>query len=247
MEDGLKIHPQNFEDRIIFVPMYNDMHWTAKNNVSMCDENASMPRSFPWDIGPFSVLKTKIGGTGRLTCELNGDLDRRAEHMVLIFAESGHTVFRGTSPLYRRSLKSGGGDKVSIHFNAPPHTAELLFRTIIAVSQFSIYGWRIGATTKFFQQRNTTLNTKLQQEFLQNSYHASPNTKLWTLEPRKIWRRNVVKNSRFFRREQTWQKVCEDVGFARTGSAKQFSMTRSTVKLSMFGDMPRMLPSSRGC
>ena len=213
------------------------MVWTAKNNAIMCDENASRvsdnAKKFPRGYWTFLGPEDENRWYGTLTYELNGDWDRTAEIMMLIFAESGHTVFRGTSPLYRRSLKSGGGEK---SVNTLRRTAELLFRTIIAVTQLSIYGWPIGATTKFFQQRNPTLNTKLQQELIHNSYHASPNTKLWTLEPRKTWRRNVMKNSRILWKEQTWQKMCEDAGFARTGSAKQFSMTRSTVKLRMFGD-----------
>ena len=69
MEDGLKIHPQNFEDRIIFVSMYNDTDWSAKNNSSMSDENASRvsdnAKKFPMGYWIFSVLKTKIGGTAR--------------------------------------------------------------------------------------------------------------------------------------------------------------------------------------
>ena len=59
---------------------------------------------------------------------------------MLKFAESGHPVFRGTSPLSRGSLKSKGGGKVSIHFNAEPQTAELLFRTVISDNQLSIHG-----------------------------------------------------------------------------------------------------------
>ena len=186
------------------------MVWTAKNNAIMCDENASIvsdnAKKFPRGYWTFLNPEDENRWYGTLTYELSGDWDRPAEIMMLIFAQSGHTVFRGTSPLYRRSLKSRGREKVSIHFNAQPHTAELMFRTIIAVSQLSMYGGRIGATTKFFQQRNSTLNTTLQQEFLQDLHHASPNTKLWTLEPRKTWRRNVMKNSRIFRKEQTWQK-----------------------------------------
>ena len=220
------------------------MVWTAKNNATMCDENASRvsdnAKKFPMGYWTFLGPEDENRWYGTLTYELNGDWDWTAEIMMLIFAESGHTLFRGTSLLYRRSLKSGGGENVSMHFNAQPHAAQLLFRTTIAVTQRSIYGWPVGATTKFFQQRNPTLNTKLQQEFLQNSYHASPNTKLWTLEPRKTWRRNVMKNSR------TWQKCvktpdshCETVlhdqvnGHAENGWRHEF--------------MPRMHSSSRGC
>ena len=54
--------------------------------------------------------------------------------------ESGHPVFRGTSPLSRGTLQSKGGGKLSIHFCADGETIETVFRTIISVKQLSIYG-----------------------------------------------------------------------------------------------------------
>ena len=69
-----------------------------------------------------------------------GEWDRLAEQMMLTFAESGHPVFRATSPLSRGKLKSKGGGKLSIHFCADPGTIETVFRTIISVNQLSIYG-----------------------------------------------------------------------------------------------------------
>ena len=42
----------------------------------------------------------------------------------LTFAESGHPVFRATSPLSRGQLKSKGGGKLSIHFCAVGDTME---------------------------------------------------------------------------------------------------------------------------
>ena len=50
---------------------------------------------------------------------------------MLTFAESGHQVFRATSPLSRRTLKSKGGGKLSIHLCADEGTIETVFRTII--------------------------------------------------------------------------------------------------------------------
>ena len=59
---------------------------------------------------------------------------------MLTFAESGHPVFRSTSPLSRGVLKSKGGGKLSKHNFADPGTIETVFRTIISVNQLSIYG-----------------------------------------------------------------------------------------------------------
>ena len=60
--------------------------------------------------------------------------------MMMEFSESGHPVFRATSPLSRGTLKSKGGGKLSIRFCADGETIETFFRTIISVNQLSIYG-----------------------------------------------------------------------------------------------------------
>ena len=62
------------------------------------------------------------------------------EMMMVTLAESGHPVFRSTSPLSRGVLKSIGGGKLSIHFCADEGMIETVFRTIISVNQLSIYG-----------------------------------------------------------------------------------------------------------
>ena len=56
------------------------------------------------------------------------------------FAESGEPIFRATTPLSRRSLKSKGHGKLSIHFTADYPTIETVFRIIISANQLSIYG-----------------------------------------------------------------------------------------------------------
>ena len=66
--------------------------------------------------------------------------DKMAELMMLKFAESGHPVFRATSPLSRGRLKSKGGGKLSIHCCADLGTIETVFRTVTSVNQLSLYG-----------------------------------------------------------------------------------------------------------
>ena len=51
-----------------------------------------------------------------------GEWDKMAELMMLIFAERGHPVFRATSPLSRSRLKSKSGGKLSIHYCADLET-----------------------------------------------------------------------------------------------------------------------------
>ena len=68
-----------------------------------------------------------------------GEWDIVAELMMIKFGESGHPVFRATSPFSRGTLKSKGGGKLSIHFCVDGDTIETVFRTIISVNQLSIY------------------------------------------------------------------------------------------------------------
>ena len=53
--------------------------------------------------------------------------DEMAEKMMVTLAESGHPVFRVTSPLSRGVLKSKGGGKLSIHFCADQETINKQF------------------------------------------------------------------------------------------------------------------------
>ena len=69
-----------------------------------------------------------------------GIWDNLAEKMLIEFAESGHPIFRATSPLSRGQLKSKGHGKLSIHFAADLETIETVFRIIVSANQLSLYG-----------------------------------------------------------------------------------------------------------
>ena len=61
-----------------------------------------------------------------------GAWDNIADEMLLEFAESGHPIFRATTPFSRCILKSKGHGKLSIHFTADYPTIETIFRIIIS-------------------------------------------------------------------------------------------------------------------
>ena len=60
--------------------------------------------------------------------------------MLLEFAESGHPIFRATTPLSRGTLKSKGRGKLSIHFAADHDTIDTIYRIILSVNQLRVYG-----------------------------------------------------------------------------------------------------------
>ena len=135
---------EDFTGRIIFMSMFNDISWGSKDNEKECEANANLvsiyARRFPsgqWSfLGPGS--EKKWWSTHERKPQ--GEWDRVADHMMIRFSESGHPVFRSTSPLSRGVLKSQGGGKLSIHFCADEWTIETVFRTIISVYQLNIYG-----------------------------------------------------------------------------------------------------------
>ena len=61
-------------------------------------------------------------------------MDHVAQDMLLRFAESGHPIFRATTPLSRGQLKSKGKGKVSIHFSADTDTIDTIYRIILCQS-----------------------------------------------------------------------------------------------------------------
>ena len=69
--------------------------------------------------------------------------------MLLEFAESGHPIFRATTPLSRGTLKSKGHGKLSIHFAADELTIETIYRIILSVNQLSVYGAVAAICEKF--------------------------------------------------------------------------------------------------
>ena len=113
-----------------------------KDNKDECLKNADFVKTFAkrfgigqWSfIGPGSEKKWYPSENSP-----QGVWDHVAEDMLLKFAESGHPIFRATTPLSRGKLKSKGKGKVSIHFSADQDKVDTIYRIILSVNQLSIY------------------------------------------------------------------------------------------------------------
>ena len=113
----------------------------SRDNKIECESNAKLVSLFArrFGAGQWSLLgpgSKKKWYSISPQCEW----DKMAEKIMLTFAESGHPVFRATSPLSRGQLKSKGGGKLSIHHFANQDTITTIFRTITSVNQLSLYG-----------------------------------------------------------------------------------------------------------
>ena len=139
-----KSEPQQFEGRIIFRSMNNDINWNEQDNKEKCLRNsvavsnyARRFRSGCWSfLGPGSEKKWY----GTYTDKPDGKWDVTAEEMMIKFSESCHPIFRATSSLERGELRSKAREKKSVHFNGAPETIELFLRTMITVNQLNVYG-----------------------------------------------------------------------------------------------------------
>ena len=121
--------------------MFNDIFCDRYDNKDECLRNANIVKTFAgrfgigqWSfIGPSSEKKWYPSENSP-----QGAWDHVADEMLLLFAESGHPIFRATTPLSRCQLKSKGKGKVSIHFNADQDIVDtiiaLFFESISSVS-----------------------------------------------------------------------------------------------------------------
>ena len=139
----LREAPETLTGRILFMTMFNDISCDRKGNKEECLANARvvnvLAKKFgigQWSfIGPGSDKKWYSGEEN----SPQGAWDHIADEMLLEFTESGHLIFRATTPLSRGILKSKGHRKLSIHFTADYPTIETSFRIIISANQLSIY------------------------------------------------------------------------------------------------------------
>ena len=111
--------------------MFNDISWGSKDNKKECESSAQLVSLYAkkFGAGQWSFLGPGPEKEWYSISEDSpqGEWDRIAEQMLLTSAESGHPVFRATSPLSRGVLKSKGGGKLSIHYSADPGTIETFF------------------------------------------------------------------------------------------------------------------------
>ena len=138
MMTELQCEPENFTGRIIFMSMFNDIVWDAKGSDELCVNNSKTNKEYAESflrgrrsfLGPGSDKKWY----GTYDGKPDGSWNRTAEKMLQNFKDSGHPVFRCTSPLERGQLRSKGGGKTTIHFNGRTENIELLFQMVISVS-----------------------------------------------------------------------------------------------------------------
>ena len=234
----LSVTPENFTGRIIFMSMFNDISWRSQDNEQECELNANFvsiyARRFSPDrwsfLGPGSEKKWYSTHDSKP----QGERDRVAELMMIKFGESGHPVFRVTSPLSRGTLKSRGGGKLSTHFCADGGTIETVFRTIISVNQLSIYGAvsDLCEDCKSCHVRTGRLVMSGQSDnkFVDENTHTFDR---WSCARRSVAKVPRTSGERLSQRNRVI-KICTDAGFPTTVDVGQWFMTEDTDEFSQF-------------
>ena len=152
--------PETFTGRILFMSMFNDISCDRKDNKDECLKNAGVVKVLAgrFGIGQWSFIgpgSEKSGILQRINSP-QGAWDHIAEDMLLEFAESGHPIFRATTPLSRGQLKSKGRGKLSIHFTADQDTVDTIYRIILSVNQLSVYGAVAAICEEFEDHQDRT-------------------------------------------------------------------------------------------
>ena len=216
--------------------MFNDIIWRIKDNEQECIANATLVSLFAkrspaghWSfLGPGSETMWYSTDNERP----QGEWDRVAELMMIKFGESGHPVFRATSPLSRGKLKSKGGEKLSMRFCADGDTIETFFRTIISVNRLSIYGAVSDACEEYSTCQTRTVRPVLagQSDPLfepANLLITTPRPSIEILAQENLLQKNRERVERLLQRYRLL-KMCTDSGFLKTVEVGQNFMTKHT-------------------
>ena len=165
-----------------------------------------------------------------------GAWDNIAEQMLLEFAESGHLIFRATTPLSRGKLKSKGRGKLSIHFTADQDTIDTIYRIILSVNQLSVYGAVAAICEEFedHQDRTGELVILVGQSIVLGEVKAE--ALLHEEDPLNdqiIWQQYIQQvDSLSF--ENKVSKFCKEAGFMRVVEVGQYFVTKDTGDFRQF-------------
>ena len=234
--------PEQFKGRIIFMSMFNDISWGSEYNEQECEANANLVSIYARRFSPgrLSFLGPRSGKKWYSTHESKpqGEWDRVAELMMIKFSESGHSVFRSTSPLSRGTLKSKGGGKLSIHFCADGDTIETVFLTTICVNQLSVYGAVSDVCEEYKACQVRTVRPVLAGQSDPCFEPASLLTKTPTPSTNDPVQEDLLQKyqERMERLSQQNRvfKICTDAGFLTTVGVGQYFMTKDTEEFSQF-------------
>ena len=231
--------PESFTGRILFMSMFNDIFCDRYDNKDECLRNANIVKTFA---GRFGIGQWSFIGPGSekkwypSENSPQGAWDHIAEDMLLEFAESGHPIFRATTPLSRGQLKSKGRGKLSIHFTADQDTVDTIYRIILSVNQLSVYGAVAAICEEFEDHQDRTGQPVILvgQSIVLGEVTAE--TPVHDEDPRNdqiIWQQ-YIQQIESLSPENKVSKFCKEAGFMRVVEVGQYFVTKDTGSLRQF-------------
>ena len=219
--------------------MFNDIFCDKYDNKDECQRNASIVKTHAgrFGVGQWSFIG--LGSEKKWYPSENspqGAWDPVAEEMLLLFAESGHPIFRSTTPLSRGQLKSKGKGKVSMHFTADQDTIDTIYRIILSVNQLSVYGAVAAISEEFEDHQDRTGQPVILvgQSIVLGEVKAE--VPVHDEDPRNdhIILQKYFQQVKSLSPENKLSKFCEEAGFMRVVGVGQYFVTKDTGCLTQF-------------
>ena len=177
-----------------------------------------------------------------------------ADEMLLKFAESGHPIFRATTPLSTGKLKSKGHGKLLIHFAADEHTIDTIFRIILAVNQLSVYGAVAAICEEFENHQDGSGEPEIlmgQSIVLGEIKAEIPLQNENPLNHQILWQQ-YIERIESLSPESKVSRFCKEAGFMHVVEVGQYFVTKDTGDFRQFHSvacreytLPRDDPSSQ--
>ena len=164
--------------------------------------------------------------------------------MLLEFAESGHPVFRATTPLSRSALKSKGRGKLSIHFSADQDTVDTIYRIILSVNQLSVCGAVAAICEEFEGQQDRTEEPVIlmgQSIVLGEVKAETPLQNESPMHDQIIWQQ-YIQQVESLSLENRVSKFCKEAGFMRVVEVGQYFVTKDTSQFNSVACREYTLP-----
>ena len=230
--------PETFTGRILFMSMFNDISCDRNDNIDECLRNVESVKALArrFGIGQWSFIGP--GSEKKLYSSENspqGAWDNIAEKMLLEFAESGHPVFRATTPLSRGILKSKGRGKLSIHFAEDQDTVDTIYRIILSVNQLSVYGAVTAIREEFEDHQDRTGEPVIlmgQSIVLGEVKAETPLQNESPMNDQIIWQQYIQQVESLSQEKQS--KFCKETGFMRVVEVGQYFVTKDTGDFRQF-------------
>ena len=155
---------------------------------------------------------------------------------ALEFAESGHPIFRATTPLSRSKLKSKGHGKLLVHFTADYPTIETNFRIIIFVNQLSLYGAVANICEEFevHQDGSGEPDVLMGQSIVPSEIKAEVPLQNDDPSHHKILWQQYEERIRSLSQESKVSKFCMEAGFVHVVEVGQYFITKDTDDFGQF-------------